>query len=69
MISKNEFPAYVVARKVLQDLVQAYKNNKPYFLSDTVNYMFTNEEDALFIENEDILKTVKKYLSMIILCK
>ena len=53
----------IIGRIVLNDLIYCYKNNYPYYIKDTINYLFENETDALFIANEDIFDYVKKILS------
>lgn len=52
-----------IGDKVLKDLVECYFSQTPYYLSNRVNYLFKNEEDALFTTNEEIIEHVKKLLS------
>jgi len=59
----REVAVGAVGEWVLRDLVNSYKENKPYYLSNTINYMFDNEDDALFTTNEEILVYVRKILA------
>ncbi|MGV8961827.1 MAG: hypothetical protein ACOH2V_00330 [Candidatus Saccharimonadaceae bacterium] len=53
----------LVGARVLHDLIVAYKNEEHYYLSDTINYMFNSEEDALFTTNENIFNYIRRLLA------
>lgn len=53
----------IIGKKVLGSLIHCYIHDEPYYLSNTINYLFNTEEDALFISNEEILDHVKRMLS------
>lgn len=56
-------PARHTAAAVLNDY-QTYKDlNGIYYLSDTTNYIFTSEDDALFTTTEEILEELQSLLS------
>lgn len=52
-----------IGKKVLGSLIYCYIHDIPFYLSNTINYYFANEEDALFTSNEEVLDYVRKMLS------
>lgn len=56
-------PAKYAARRVLNDYSKQLKTGKSYYLSDTINYLFNSEEDALFTTNDMIIEEIKNMIS------
>jgi len=59
----NGNAARYIAAKVLNDYSKFKDSNNKYFLSNTINYMFDDESDALFTSDENIFEEIRNLLS------
>lgn len=53
----------IIGEKVLKQLINCYHAEQPYYLKQNIGYLFNNEDDNLFVTDEDVIEHVKKCLS------